>query len=64
MTLEKANVLLALQALMGGSYNRNGGKPILAEVPREHGQDAVDSLISTVELERIFGFQLETAFKS
>ena len=64
MTLEKAIKLLAVRALMGGGYNRNGGKLILAEVQREHGQDTVDSLISTPELDRIFGFKLGTEFKS
>lgn len=64
MTLEKANELLAVQALMGGGYNRNGAKLILAEVQREHGQDAVDQLINTLELERIFGFKPGTEFKS
>jgi len=62
MTLEKANELLARQALMGGGYNRNGAKLILAEVQREHGQDAVDQLISTLELERIFEFKPGTVF--
>ncbi len=63
MTLEKANELLAKQALMGGAYNRNGAKLILAEVQREHGQSAVDGLIGALELERIFGFKPGTEFK-
>lgn len=62
MTLEKANELLARQALMGGGYNSNGAKLILAEVQREHGQEAVDQLISVLELERIFGFKPGTVF--
>ena len=45
MTLEKARELLAVQANMGGGYNRNGARLILAEVGREHGQDAVDQLL-------------------
>ena len=64
MTLEKANELLAVQALMGGGYNRNGSKLIFAEEQREHGQDAVDNLINTLELERIFGFKPGTEFNS
>ena len=62
MTLEKANELLARQALMGGGYNNNGAKLILAEVQEEHGQETVDQLISVFELERIFGFAPRTKF--
>jgi hypothetical protein len=62
MTLEKANELLAKQALMGGGYNRNGAELILAEVSKEHGQEAVDNLIQTLELDRIFGFKPGTRF--
>jgi hypothetical protein len=62
MTLEKANELLAVQALMGGGYNRNGARLIHAEVQREYGQTAVDSLIDTLELERIFDFKPGTEF--
>ena len=56
MTLDKARELLSVQANMGGGYNRNGAKLILAEVQREHGASAVDMLIIELELERIFGF--------
>jgi hypothetical protein len=45
MTLEKARELLAVQADMGGGYNRNGARLILAEVQADHGQTAVDALI-------------------
>ena len=62
MTLEKAKKLLAVQADFGGFYNANGAKLILAEVQREHGQDAVNSLIRELELERIFGFVPGTKF--
>ncbi|HEC28082.1 MAG TPA: hypothetical protein ENI65_00640 [Gammaproteobacteria bacterium] len=64
MTLEKANELLAVQALMGGGYNRNGAKLILAEVQREYGQEAVNQLITTMELEQIFGFTPGTEFRN
>lgn len=56
MTLDKARELIAVQANMGGGYNRNGAKLILAEVLREHGQDAVDRLIREYDLEQLFGF--------
>ena len=62
MTLEKAKKLLAVQADFGGFYNANGAKLILAEVQREHGQQAVDALIRELELERIFGFAPGTEF--
>jgi hypothetical protein len=57
MTLEKAKELLSVQANMGGGYNRNGARLILAEVQREHGQAAVDSLIREFDLETLFGFK-------
>ncbi len=56
MIPEKANELLAAQALLGG-YNRNSAKPKLADVQREHEQDTMESLINALELERIFGFK-------
>jgi hypothetical protein len=62
MTLDKARQLLKVQADFGGFYNKNGAKLILAEVSREHGQQAVDALIRELELERIFGFSPGTAF--
>jgi len=64
MTLEKARELLAVQANMGGGYNRNGARLILAEVQREHGQVAVDQLIRTLDLEQLFGFKPGTEFKA
>jgi hypothetical protein len=62
MTLEKARELLAVQAQMGGGYNRNAARLILAEVFREHGQPAVDSFIREFELETLFGFKPGTHF--
>jgi hypothetical protein len=44
MTLTKARQLLAVQVSFGGGYNRNAARLILAEVAREHGQDAADAL--------------------
>jgi len=64
MTLEKARELLAVQANMGGGYNRNGARLILAEVQREHGQAAVDKLIREFDLESLFGFKAGTEFHS
>jgi hypothetical protein len=62
MTLEKARELISVQANMGGGYNRNGAKLILAEVQREHGQVAVDQLIREFDLEQLFGFKVGTEF--
>ncbi|MDK9703239.1 MAG: hypothetical protein OEL20_08860 [Sulfuritalea sp.] len=56
MTLEKARQLLAAQVSFGGGYNRNGARLVLAEVAREHGQAAVDTLIRELGLDQIFGF--------
>jgi len=64
MTLEKARELLAVQADMGGGYNRNGARLILAEVQREHGQEAVDAFIREFDLEQVFGFTPGTQFSS
>jgi hypothetical protein len=63
MTLEKARELLAVQADMGGGYNRNGARLILAEIQGEHGQAAVDALIREFDLETLFGFKPGTEFK-
>ena len=64
MTLEKARELLAVQADMGGGYNRNGARLILAEVQREHGQAAVDGFIRELDLEQVFGFKPGTQFNA
>jgi hypothetical protein len=63
MTLERARELLKVQADFGGFYNKNGAKLILAEVSREHGQQAVDQLIRELDLARIFGFAPGTPFE-
>lgn len=55
MTLEKARQLLDTQVSFGGGYNRQGARLILADVAREHGQEAVDALIRELRLDRIFG---------
>jgi len=62
MTLEKARELLSVQANMGGGYNRNGARLILAEVQREHGQAAVNQLIREFNLDQVFGFKSDTKF--
>jgi hypothetical protein len=62
VTLEKARELLAVQAQMGGGYNRNAARLILAEVLREHGQSAVDGFIREFDLEQLFGFKAGTRF--
>ena len=62
MTLDKARQLLATQAGFGGGYNRNGARLILAEVAREHGQDAADGLIRELQLDLVFGIAPGTRF--
>ena len=64
MTLEKARVLLSVQASMGGGYNRNAARLILAEVKLDHGQGTVDAFIREFDLETLFGFKPGTEFKS
>jgi hypothetical protein len=63
VTLEKARELLSKQAQVAGGYTRNGARLILAEIQKEHGQDAVDLLIRELDLENIFGFKPGTVFK-
>ena len=63
MTLDKAKELLKVQADFGGFYNANSAKLILAEVSREHGQEAVDRLIREVGLDKVFGFEPGTRFE-
>jgi hypothetical protein len=62
MTLDKARELLKVQADFGGFYNRNAARLILAEVGREHGQEAVDALIRELGLGEIFGFNPGDSF--
>lgn len=62
MTLDKARELLAVQAGFGGFYNGNSAKLILSEVNNDHGQAAVDKLITELELDKIFGFKVGTLF--
>jgi len=62
VTLAKARELLAVQANMGGGYNRNAARLILAEVQAEHGQASVDALIREFDLESLFGLKPGTTF--
>ena len=64
MTLEKARELLSVQASMGGGYNRNAARLILAEVKLDHGHGTVDAFIREFDLETLFGFKPGTDFKS
>jgi len=51
MILDRGQELPMVQINMGGGYNRNATKWILAEAEREHGADAVG-----LNLEQIFEF--------
>lgn len=62
MTLTKARELLAVQVHMGGGYNRNAARLILAEIQGEHGQAAVDALIREFDMETLFGLKPGTGF--
>ena len=62
MTLARASELLATQAGFGGGYNRHGARLILAEVAREHGQEAADRLIRELRLDEVFGIVPGTTF--
>jgi len=62
MRLEKARELIDTQVRIGGGYNRNSVRLILAEVNREGGQTAVDGLIREFDLEAVFGIKPGTDF--
>jgi hypothetical protein len=62
MTVDRARELLARQVTFGGGYQRNGARLVLAEVAREHGQAAVDSLIVELGLDSVFGFAVGEQF--
>ena len=64
MTLERARELLQTQVYIGHGYNRNAARLILAEVQRDLGQQAVDQLITELNMTEIFGFTLGQRFKS
>jgi hypothetical protein len=49
---------------MGGGYNRNAARLILAEVKLDHGQGTVDAFIREFDLETLFGFKPGTEFKT
>ena len=57
MTIDRARELLQIQAGLASGYNRNAAKLILAEVFREHGQEAVDRLIRELDLSQVFDFE-------
>ena len=63
MTLEKAYELLEIQVYIGQGYNRNAARLILAEVQREHGQPAIDQLITDLNMQQVFGFNIGQQFK-
>jgi len=62
MTVERARELVALQAQLGGGYNRNSVRLILGEVQRHHGQPVVDALIREFDLTSIFGIAAGSDF--
>lgn len=64
MTLQRARELLQTQVYIGQGYNRNAARLILAEVQRELGQEAVDRLITELNMSEVFGFTPGQHFKS
>ncbi len=58
MTLDRARELIAIQVDMGGGYNRNSVRMLLAEVGREHGQNGVDQMIREFSLDEKFGLPI------
>jgi hypothetical protein len=64
MILERARELLQTQVYIGQGYNRHAARLILAEVQRDLGQDAVDQLITELNMTEVFGFNPGEHFKS
>ena len=64
MTLEKSHELLSVQVDMGGGYNRNAARLMLAEVKLDHGQGTVDTFIREFDLETLLGFKPCTEIKT
>ncbi len=68
MTLDKARELISMHSGLGSGYNRNAARMVLGEVMRDHGQQAVDSLIREFDLEKQWeikpGTKFTSAFKS
>lgn len=64
MNLQRARELLETQVYIGHGYNRNAAMLILAEVQRELGQQAVDQLITELNMSEVFGFAPGQQFKS
>lgn len=62
MTPERASELIRQQLQFGSGYNRNAVRLILGEVQREHGQPAVDRLITALELDQRFNLKPGTDF--
>ena len=62
MTLEKAYELIEIQVYIGQGYNRNAARLILAEVQKQHGQAAIDELITHFNMTEVFGFKVGQAF--
>lgn len=63
MTLDKARELLANHIAIGGGYNRNAARLVLAEIQRTQGQDAVDQLIVEMDLATAFGFKTGRVYR-
>lgn len=64
MTLDRARELIRVQLGFGSGYNRNAVRVILAEISREHGQMAVDTLIRELDLESRFDLAPGTDFSN
>jgi hypothetical protein len=64
MTLEKVRELIAMHSSLGSGYNRNAARMVFGEVMRDHGLQAVDSLIREYVLEKQWGIKPGTKFES
>nr|VFJ55818.1 MAG: hypothetical protein BECKFW1821A_GA0114235_105612 [Candidatus Kentron sp. FW]VFJ68072.1 MAG: hypothetical protein BECKFW1821B_GA0114236_11394 [Candidatus Kentron sp. FW] len=64
LSLDKIREALSMQADIGGGYNRNAAREMLAQVECGYGQQAVDDLIREFDLESTFDFKPGNSFLS
>ena len=63
MTIDQAQEHIATQMKFGSGYNRHSIRLILNEVQKEYGQQGVNILIKTFNLDQKMGLMLDKAIK-
>ena len=63
MTIDKAKEYIATQMQFGSGYNRHSIRLILLDVQKEYGQQGVDILIKSFNLDQKIGLPLGKEIK-